>query len=220
MAGTTGTAKPKMGKGLTLTLQILAGINMAACIGVVSGGLSAGWPAAMVLQKSEVAIITMAWLTVLQIPLRIVAVAMISRWTWRLTLNARNQTRPPVSTLWAWLGWFVPGACFFLPASAVMALNRDSGLAPRRKITILAWWIMRLATCGSGVVLLFVFIVVYQFVAKLPLNSIAGANYLGTTIYVWLGVFGILAHLLEFIVVTLTYRRQPELGAIIAADIF
>ena len=220
MAGTTGTAKPKMGRGLTLTLQILAVINAAAALGILSAAFSLGWPARQTFHFDEGTTAIMALLIMAQIPVRIGAWAVIARWSWRLTANAQKQTRFPVSPLWAWLGWFVPGACFFFPASTLMALNSGRGIAPWRRITILAWWITRVATCCSGSFLTIIAVGIYLEMTKTETTTIAGGNYFGATFCSWLGITGLVAHILEIFVVTMTYRHQPKAGDITAADHF
>jgi hypothetical protein len=148
----------------------------------------------------------------LQFPLRCISLAVAMRWTWRLVANGHRQTAFPVSTLWAWLGYIVPVAAFWLPLKTLLALN---GKTLFRRILIWAWWLVRQTTTTIAGPFLVVFCIA---IAAVSIGGPARERVPG----LWMETLvlgGLLARALEIAVITLTQAHQPR-AEVVAATVF
>ncbi len=109
-------------------------------------------------------------------------------WSW---LAARTQTR--VSRLWAWLGYLIPLASYWLPAQTLRRLAEGADPeAARRKTLILAWGVAR----GLAAPSFFVGLVLVM--AKMGLNNTLS----GWTVIIYLIVIMFAANLLSLLVIS------------------
>lgn len=217
--GMAQPTKHKAGAGMTLTLQIMSALELLPCVILLAAGLSLGWPTFQTLPNAEKDAAPLVMLYMLMILMRFGTLIVMARWTWRLTSNAGRQTHLPVTPRWAWLGWFVPLASLVVPFLAVLALNRVDGRVPGpRKFLIVAWWLARLTTCVAGAMIVVVIgsiVLILTHMKHMPEDATIMIRFL-----MWLSLYTVVAKVLEFAIVTLTYRHQPKAGEVLAATVF
>jgi hypothetical protein len=138
-------------------------------------------------------------------------------WSFRLVSNAHRHIRFPVSTRWAWLGWFVPAASLWLPMQTLLNLNLTFGrLSGLRRLLILSWWVTRLIVSPM-----------MAFISLIGIGVVVGLTHstdsvAGPTINwgIWMMAIGVISQCLAIAVIIITQRHQPKPGEIVAAELF
>jgi hypothetical protein len=130
--------------------------------------------------------------------LHLVLMLVTPLWSW---LAARTRTR--VSRLWAWLGYFIPLASYWLPAHTLNQLAEGADPeAPRRRTLILAWGIARGLAAPSFFV---------GFVALL-MNLHLGSDKEGWAIIIYVLIVLVVSNLVALLTIA-QMRRQLATGA-------
>jgi hypothetical protein len=211
----------RTGKGQSLALVILAGIDIMLGVIAIAVAISAGWPGLEALSsgptlQSNLIVGTSFLILMGQVVLRLAMLIVTAWWSLRLVSHAHRHTRFPISTRWAWLGWFIPVVSLWLPARAVLNLNLKLGRLPdTRRLLILSWWVARLLI--SPMLGFVSFMVAAALAGLTPLQDTTG---LTINWFVWIMTAGIVAQSLGIAVVIITQRHQPKPGEIIAAELF
>ncbi|EGF92402.1 putative membrane protein [Asticcacaulis biprosthecium C19] len=212
----------KTGRGQAIALHVLAVPDVALGILGLTAAMASGWPAQIFRTAENTSALGLVFLVAMaQLIVRLPMLAVIMRWTWRLVSNAEKQGRLAVSARWAWVGYVVPVAAFWLPAHAVWTLNtRHSPLAAWQRVLIVAWWVSRLLSCTTGAFLILIVLMVQAAIAAGGYIDEDTSTTYGMTWIATLFIVGLVTRVLEAAVITLTHLRQPKPGEVVAAKVF
>ena len=210
------------GKGQSLALVILAGIDIVLGMIAVGIAISAGWPGLETLSsgpstQTSLIVGSLFLVVFIQSAFRLAMLIVMAWWTFRLVSNAHHHTRFPVSTRWAWLGWFVPIVSLWLPVQAMLNLNLTRGrLSGLRRLLILSWWVTRLLVSPMFA---FISLIGVGVVAGL-IRSPDGIAPLTIGWAVWMMITGLISQSLAVAVIVITQRHQPRPHEIVTAELF
>ncbi|WP_349320520.1 DUF4328 domain-containing protein [Asticcacaulis sp. MM231] len=213
----------RTGKAQSLALVILAGIDIVLGMIAIAIAISAGWPGLEAFQGSgptaqgNLVVGSVFLVLIIQFVLRVFMLVVMAWWSFRLVSHAHRHTRFPVSTRWAWLGWFVPVVSLWLPLRAVLSLNlKLGGMSSGRRLLILSWWAIRLLISPTLALITVTLIGIFA-----TLNDQQGPNVTLTIhLFVWILIAGLAAQCLSVAMVLITQRHQPKPGEIVTADLF
>jgi hypothetical protein len=207
---------------LTIILIVLGLLDMAGGVSAIGFALNAGWPQTALEGSTRLSGLIAVCLMG-QALVRVMALPLDAWWTLKLVKRAHIHQAFPVSIRWAWLGWFVPVASYWLPCKAQLALNQRLGRAPWiRNMLVVTAWCVRLVTCPTGgVVGFFIVSFTYGFMIALGRGR-ATPNIIPLMIHwmVALAIISVLNAILHIIVMIMTYRNQPKPDEVRQAEIF
>jgi hypothetical protein len=210
--------------GLTLALQILTGIDLVLdffVLAIVASTLPA--LARTSEQMADMAIGGSVVILMVQIGLRLALLIVRAAWTLRLARNAGLFSRFPVTTFWAWAGFFIPVVSLWLPVSHMLAL----GVARKRQNPwlnplCLAWALTRWLTCVSGastvLIVLIAAVAYHQVVYGHPM--VAQNPFIALTLCLVLAIAGGLSAALSLVLVPWIARRQPAPDQLHHVEVF
>ncbi len=210
------------GKGQSLALVILAGIDIVLGMIAVAIAINAGWPGLESLSSGPVVqdpfIFGFLYLILLtQVTLRLAMLIVMAWWTFRLVRNAHRHSRFPVSTRWAWLGWFVPVVSLWIPARILLNLNQAlKRTSVVHQGVILSWWLTRLIVSPT---LAFISLLGVGVVVGLT-RSANDVTSISISWVVWMMAIGVVSQCLAIAVIIMTQRHQPKPGEIVTAELF
>jgi len=149
--------------------------------------------------------------------LRLPILGLMAGWSFRLVSNAHRHQKFAISPRWAWLGWLVPVVSYWLPARTILHLNMRLGvISTFRRLLVLTWWITRLLTCPTGLLVSLFAFGIYRGITYGGTGTSEGIN----SWTAWVILIGVITQLLAAAIVILTYRNQPKGAAVTAAELF
>jgi len=201
-------------KRLIHALQGLAIAEILFCALDLSLGLAAGWPMQAAGNEDATLFIGFIAITlVIQILARLASLLVRSRWTFRLVANARRFQALPVSERWAWLGFFIPILSLWIPLTVHQALtSAQTQQQGWTRLLVPAWWLLRLATCLSGTMIIFVVLVLLFYRD--------GSQFLPLTFVLLPALTGLPCAILSLMVVHTLSRQQAAPDDIRQATVF
>lgn len=211
------------GKGQSIALVVIACIDILLGMIAIAVAISAGWPRLEAFQDSgpiaqgNLVVGSVFLVLFIQFVLRVSMLIVMAWWSFRMVSNAHRHTKFPISTRWAWLGWFVPVISLWLPLRAVLSVNLKLGdMSSGKRLLILTWWAIRLLISPT---LAFITITLVGIFAAL--NNQQGPNIILTIHwFVWMMMAGVVSQSLSVAVVMITQRHQPKPGEIVTAELF
>ncbi len=209
-------------RGLGIALMGLAIADLLLCVtgvAVAAKGLDLP-PASKSPTLDQMLGIAFAFL-MLQILLRLGALAVRALWTRQLVRNAHLFHVFPISPLWAWAGFFVPVASLWLPGRITLALANADGHRPQPLGGLcLLWAIARWLTCPSGGVFTFAVLVTIAAYREVVLKLAANSTRMIMVLTLVMAVAGIVSAVAGMVIVAWIARRQPRPGQLRHAEVF
>ena len=209
-------------RGLMIALLILGVVDLVACVTCAASAtkgleLSPVSQARLFNQMLELAF----GLLMLQSLLRLVMLTLRALWARRLVHNIHLFHAFPVSPLWAWAGFMVPGVSLWLPGRTMLALGNADGHRPRALGGLcLVWAIARWLTCISGALFIFIVLVVIGAYQEITQKQEANSSRMILALTLGMALAGIVANLVGPVVVAWIARRQPNPGQLRSAEVF